>query len=226
MAEARIRANKEKDVHKKLASDVFANQWLVNLQQNAFSDLDEHSYFRDPTELAVAEFMPWLQSYSTDKVEEAAEARVWLDGMLEKTFEKGQDEVTAAIDERARQQAAAEEAERKRLAEEAEAVRRGRSVEIYIHTDVVPESPVGPINLKASSTVGKVEEEIINWLQENADDPPPPEQLRFLWNGQTLDKANILYDLGVETLSTITMELIEEIEIEEEGDPIEEQESD
>lgn len=209
MAEARVRADKEKDVHKKLASDVFANRWLVNLQQNAFADLDEHSYFRDPTDLAVAQFMPWLQSYSTDKIEELQEAQGWLDGMLGKTFEKGQDEVKAAHEERARQQAEREEEERQQLAREAEEARKKRVIEIYIHTDVVPNSPVGPIKLKASSTVEQVEEEIISWLQENADDPPAEDKLRFLWNGQTLDKSNILYDLGVETLSTITMELID-----------------
>ena len=75
--------------------------------------------------------------------------------------------------------------------------------------------------------MAQVEEKIIQWMQENMEEPPAKERLkcahpalacyallspwrwlrRFLWNGKLLDRASILYELGIETLSTIEMEL-------------------
>jgi hypothetical protein len=188
---------------------VFAHKWLENLQQHSFAQLDERHYFREPVSLAVMEFMPWLTSVTYEKVEEFAKAQEWVDGLVTKALEKGSDEQKVAELERTRARELLEEEERKRKLAEEEKASRAKAIQLYIHTDVVPDSPVGPITLKGTSTVAEIEEEILQWLQENSEDPPPPEKLKFLWNGQTLDKANVLYDLGVENLSTITMELID-----------------
>lgn len=90
---------------------------------------------------------------------------------------------------------------------------------------------VGPIKLIASATVAQVEDKIIAWMQENMEQPPARERLKFLWNGSLLNKqrcgpccqcefavcaahpmslrgvVSVLYELGIESLSTIEMQL-------------------
>jgi hypothetical protein len=202
------RAERERQVQLKLASHLFSARYMRDAQRDALAELDEDRYFTDPITLAVREFMPWLTSMVCYKTEKLGAAREAVDGLLHSVLSKNERLNQEA--ERVRDERRAKEAEeaRKREEEAAEQARRSRTVQLYIHTDVVPESPVGPISLRADSTVKDVEGKIVEWLEENADEQPEAGKLRFLWNGQTLDASNVLYDIGIESLSTITMEVI------------------
>lgn len=212
------KARDEAELRRKLASNVFAERWLQNLPQTTFSDLDQNGHFRSRQSLSVHEFMPWLVEYTTQKTEEAGQAQSFIDGLLQKSIDAAEAEKVVAEEKRAEEAAA----QAKREAEEAERVARNREVQLYIHTDLVPESPVGPLKLRMSSTVQQVEEEILKWLAENSESSPEASRLRFLWNGEELAKESVLYDVGVENLSTITMELREPEEQKQDGDDYQE----
>lgn len=210
MVAARLRVSQEDKLHQKLAANVFAARWLEGIQEKCMDELDAGNFFASPVALAVREFMPWLEEAVHKKSGEMNAARDCVDGLINGAIETGRQQQLQLLQEKEKERERLEEEARKQAEAEAEAAKRMRVVSLYIHTEVVPNSPVGPISIRGDSTVAQVEEKISEWLRENSDEPPDLARLKFLWNGQTLDKTNILYDVGVENLSTITMVLADE----------------
>lgn len=205
-AVARERAAKEQDLQRKLASHIFADRYMGPITEVTLGEMDREGYFADPIVLAVRNFMPWLASLTHQRTVEEGKAREAVEELFNGVVRKGRDNQKKAFKARMEKQEKAMEEARKLAAEAEEKAKRNKEVQLYIHTDIIPESPVGPITLKASSTVQQVEDAILKWLQENAEDPPPREKLAFKWaGGDQQDKDKEIYDLD---LSTITMELI------------------
>lgn len=203
---ARARAAKEQDLQRKLASHIFADRYMGPITETTMGELDREGYFADPIVLSVRSFMPWLASLTHQRTQEAGSAREAVEELFQGVVRRGKDNQRAAFKARQEKQQKAMEEARKAAAEAEEKAKRNKEVQLYIHTDIIPESPVGPIILKASSTVQQVEDAIVNWLQSNSEDAPPRESLAFKWAGVVQkDKSLVIYDLD---LSTITMEKI------------------
>lgn len=219
LAEAKVRSDEEKEAMKRVASKRIAQAYLKQLENRVIDNLTGRGLFVDPTVMEVQAFFPWLLDNVTKNFAQLDASAQAVDDLVRSAIERVQ--LLSKEAERRRQEEAARlaaEAEAKRLADE-EQRRRTRKLQLFIHTTLVANSPVGPINITANSTVAQVEEKIIEWLQENVDDPPEPSRLKFLWNGQLLNRESILYDIGVDNAATIQMQVEEPPKpVEEEGE--------
>jgi len=205
LAEARKRAQRERDLEVKLQCQALARANVWPLQHALIDRLEAEGYITDPARKGAEGFMPWLQKQVEQHLSSAQNSQKVVDELIHGALHKANGEREAADDARRRQQE--EEAKRSaaRKAAEEEQARRKRKVELFIHTNIVPQSPVGPIQLSANSTVQQVEDKIVEWMNEHMDEPPAREKLKFLWNGAALEPSSVLYDVGIDNLSKIEM---------------------
>jgi len=213
---------------KKLISHHQAQHLLSGLTGSVMNALeDKWGLFSDPSRVeAETDFLPWLYEQVAEQIKYYRNARLLVDELLvtaHSKLETQKQEHIIALAERAAREAK-ERAEQEKA--EAELARRTRKVKLMIHTNVVEDSPVGPIVLRADSTAADVEKKVIQWMESHMNEPPETQYIRFLWGGQDVDRTLPLHELGLECLSSIQMvyEPPAEEEEEEEGEDEEDEE--
>lgn len=206
LLKARQRAAQAAVLEEKISSTLFSKKFLRTLDGGVYDHLSEANFFYDPLRVDVEAFLPWLVDQAKAKLDDIAAARQTVDDMLKRSVDKLEQDKLNAEKERAAVERKAREAEMLRRQQEREKAKRRMIIQLYIHSSLMDE-PVGPIRLSGESTVRDVEVKVFKWLEEHMDEPPEQDKLKFLWNGNKMDDSAILYELGVENLSTIQMSL-------------------
>lgn len=213
-------------IRSKLAASYFSRHYLSTLTSSSLLDLRNGGFFRakDAPEIAAIEsqFLPEVMNGATGILAHTREARMVTDQLLSDILVN---ESSAQVARRnAEDQRRAEEESRileeKRLAELQESYKR--TIQLFIHSDAIPASsnPVGPISFTGLSTIYDIQEKVYSWMEEHlgeggdagdSEGVPPRDELRFLWNGQELNKndhTTKVHEIGIQNLATLTMERI------------------
>lgn len=207
LAAARRTQQERNKLRDKMAAHKIAQKYLEELQNQRFDGLYHQHYFFDPLRREVEQFLPWLYTKVGDHLSQTRNARNLIADITTHAISK--------LEGQASEQHATRRAEEKRKhqiettlnAYHKEMRKLQTKIQLYIHTNVIDNSPVGPIELTGQSTVGDIENKVLDWLHENVDDPPDASRISFTWNGTVLNNASVLYNLGVENLATIQMEV-------------------
>jgi hypothetical protein len=222
VAENRGRADREKQLQLKIAANVFAGKYVMNLQESVFEGLRAERFFFDPIAEQANALMPWLTEKVCGLGEDTKEQQYWVDKILATSLAKIKTDATLAFEERRAQRAAeAAAAEAARLAAEEEA-RRGKVLKLMIHADFIEEAPV-KIKMRADSTVQQVQDKVVEWMRENMADNPELtrlERIQFQVNNVPLPLDGLLLDLG-DKLEQLQMVVLPEPEEGAEGDAAE-----
>jgi hypothetical protein len=222
LAEARARHVHVLAVRAKLAAGYFARHYLRQLRPHVLESLTRDGFFAardDVSRQLEADYRPKVLQEASLDLAKVDGSRALVADMLAEELTKKQQEKRLLVEAREAEEARlAEVARLARLAAE-ELARRQRKIQLFIHAAALPAeaNPVGPINLTGQSTVADIEAKVVRWMEQNLPDlapeaeVPPREQLRFKWNGRTLDAADAqtqVYDLGLTAaLATLTMEV-------------------
>eukprot|EP01006_Ploeotia_vitrea_P039440 TRINITY_DN66350_c3_g2_i1.p1 TRINITY_DN66350_c3_g2~~TRINITY_DN66350_c3_g2_i1.p1 ORF type:complete len:328 (+),score=43.25 TRINITY_DN66350_c3_g2_i1:51-1034(+) len=83
------RLKREQVTNEKLASRAYAQQLLLNLENNTFARLEDEGFFCDSTERQVdTEFMPWLTQQTDKNLESKRKTKRLLDALIEGALKK------------------------------------------------------------------------------------------------------------------------------------------
>jgi len=201
------RNRQETVVKQKLESVHLAKSCVLALRQNVLEKLEKRDFFADQIRQRVLDFIPNIMNQTNQNIQQISTAQSLVLDLMSSSL---------ASVEQGKQQAEAKrklELERRKLEDlerkkhEDELKRRRMIIQLYLHSEAVSESPVGPIDLSGESTVKQVEDKVMKWMEQNLEKHPTREQLKFTWNGKQLDQYTTLYDLGIENLSTIQMKV-------------------
>eukprot|EP00823_Brevimastigomonas_motovehiculus_P003011 TRINITY_DN180_c0_g1_i1.p1 TRINITY_DN180_c0_g1~~TRINITY_DN180_c0_g1_i1.p1 ORF type:complete len:488 (-),score=164.78 TRINITY_DN180_c0_g1_i1:244-1707(-) len=198
-------AKREFALRTKLQSVHFAHTYLSSLQQESFTQLKKSGFFFDPIHYQSETYLPSVYKETRSNLVHATQAKSMIDSLLKKSIETISSVRVSTENERKRAEEKALQEEKERKKKEEELKKRKMIISLYLHSEAVSKEPVGPIRLSAESTVSDVENHVLAWMQEHITNPPERSQLRFLWTGKELDPTKTLYDLGIESLSTLQM---------------------
>lgn len=82
------RLKKEKIVREKLASRMFAQQYLTNLEHHVFAQLEDEGWFHDSVEREVElEFMPWLLGSVEQKLQKKRRVTTLVEDLIQEALQ-------------------------------------------------------------------------------------------------------------------------------------------
>lgn len=213
LLECRQRHKRELNVQHKLASNVFSARYLENLQETVFTELQNSNYFYDQIRLNAERFLPYAKNKLEENLENVGNAMSATDSLIKRVITNIHDDKRKVMEARAKEAAAKKAAEEEAAKKLKEAEEKAKVLQLFIHADVVSE-PIGPIELTGGSTVLDIKMRIHEWMKENMEAAPSMNSVSFLYNGTPLSDKSILYELGMQALSTIQM-IVEDTTIEE-----------